>query len=292
MAGVQIMLKFTLSRQYQGIGGSEGLDRGLLVYDDDRLLVEEGMGLGAVALQASGFTFFASLAEMRHDTAADPGTPAPAGEWTAVYSLDRRLVWKVLGRPSVTMTRLLETFVTHGYMKLETAQPKLLAFGARLVRLFRVAASFQPVASRGLVTVTYRAGSDAVDIAAEARWQAPEARLFIMNELSGTLFCKGLADGKTVRPPSGWQRLDGQRALYNPETGLAFMLEERMVPQHVQSTLFWGREVTDQFCWAGFESDLRCPGQSMSGYRFQIRFRRDGCEIEPVTQTGSKEGAQ
>lgn len=76
------MPQYDLTDQYKGFGISQGLDRGLLVYHGDTLLVEEGMGIGACAFQTGGFTYFASTRSIQKDQ----------GTMTMTASLDKKLV--------------------------------------------------------------------------------------------------------------------------------------------------------------------------------------------------------
>jgi len=99
-------LKFDISTQYKGTGVSQGLDRGLLVYDDDILLLEEGMGLGACAFQTGSYTYFTSIKSIKK--AED--------SFKVVGSIDKKLVWKVLGIKSSLLTRTLEYITTNIYM--------------------------------------------------------------------------------------------------------------------------------------------------------------------------------
>jgi len=91
-------LTFLADDRYVGEGVSLGLARGLLGCYRGRNITQEGMGLGAVALRLGPFTYFAGTCETR--TLAE-------GQFTKTFSLDRRLMWSLGKRSSVTLTRAL-----------------------------------------------------------------------------------------------------------------------------------------------------------------------------------------
>ena len=257
-------LKFYISHQYKGTGVSQGLDRGLLVYYDNILLLEEGMGLGACAFQTGGYTYFTSIKSIKK--AED--------SFKVVGSIDKKLVWKVLGIKSSLLTRTLEYITTNIYMKHEKSQELLLQLGQLLRMLFNVKACFVKVPPQGEVRITYelRAHEITVDLSCET--EKKESKLFVLNELGGSIFDKGLINNELSASPSGWQKIEGLCELYSCAHSLAFTIIERYVPANVQSKLYWGREQTsNNYCWAGFESELICSSRKFNNYRYSIKFR-------------------
>jgi hypothetical protein len=261
----EMTLQYEFSEKYRGFGFSTGLQRGLLVYRDGALLVEEGMGLGICAIQTGGFTYFSSVKESSDGD----------GCISAIFELDRKLVWRVCGIRSLVLTRIVEAIVTNSYMKLENKQDKMLRLSALLIRLFRVDASYLAAKPQGQVTVSWRTGPREIEVTVSGQMRRSGGKLFVMNELGGGFFHEAQMDGARTAPPTGWQKLTGRGVLICPAHNLAFSLEERQVPENVQSKLFWGREVAGQINWAGFESELTWTSDHFEGYRYAVKFREE-----------------
>ena len=258
------MLKFDISHEYKGIGISHGLDRGLLVYKDDVLLVEEGMGLGACAIQTDGFTHFTSIKSIEK-----------ANDSFDVLSLiDTRLEWQVLGIRSGYFTKLLEYFTTNIYMKNEKKQREMHKFGGFLRKLFNVKACFVKVPIMGELRVKYEVGNNEIVVDLSCETEKTGSKLFVMNELGGSIFDKGIINGKLVMSPSGWQKMENNSELFSHSHSLAFKIVERNIPDNARSKLFWGREmIKDNYCWAGFESEILWDSNKLENYRYSINFR-------------------
>jgi hypothetical protein len=257
------MLEYRFSDQYRGFGFSEGLERGLLVSHDGTLLVEEGMGLGACALQTGGYTYFASV---REQTAA-------AGGSRQVVDLNRQLVWRIFGRTSRLLTRALEKIATRHYMKNPRRQAGILRLGEVLSRIFRVDASFAGVVPLGQVTLEMTTEGNVIVGTVGCQVKMDGGKLFIMNELGGHYFRGALRKELPIEPPTGWQKMPADAELLCPERSLAFTIEERHVPPGVSSTLFWGREANSRLSWSGFECELTWEGREFSGYQYALKFR-------------------
>ncbi|KNZ42605.1 hypothetical protein [Acetobacterium bakii] len=258
------MLSFDISNQYKGSGVSQGLDRGLLVYDDDILLVEEGMGLGACSFQIGGYTHFTSIKSI-----------SKAGDsFRVVCKIDKKLVWKALGVKSKSLTRSMEFITTNVYMKQEKRQKRLLELGDVLRRIFNVEASFVDVPAQGEVEITYEIRDNAIFVNLNCETKETGSRIFVMNELGGSIFNRGIIDGKIAAPPTGWEKLKGACELYSYVHGLTFTCVQENIPENVTSKLYWGRERTaNNYCWAGFESEIICNSNKFNNYRYSIRFR-------------------
>ena len=257
------MLRFDLSDSYKGIGCSQGLDRGLLVYDEDFLLVEEGMGLGACALQTGGRTYFASMKDFKK-----------AGDsFDAVYSIDMKLEMKILGRNSPLLTIIQEYAAKTIYMKHEKKQAQLLRFAEAFGKLLHVETCFVKVPSLGEVRVKYKLAGDEVTVSVDCEMKKAKSTLFILNELGGSLFDKSIINGMLSSPPSGWQKVKDPCELYSDRNMLSFTVEERHVPDNVTSRLFWGREQILDTCWAGFESEIICESGVFQNYIYSIKLK-------------------
>lgn len=258
------MLTFDISDEYKGTGVSQGLDRGLLVYNDDVLLLEEGMGLGACAIQTYGYTYFTSIKMIRK----------AEGFFTVIHTIDKKLIWSVLGVKSKLFTRTLEYITTNIYMKQEKRQEKLLKLGAVLRKIFNVTASFVNVPTQGEVRITYEVSDNEILVNLSCETKKKQSKLFVMNELGGSVFDKGMINGELTASPSGWQKIAEPSELYSPFHGLAFTITETHIPENVQSTLYWGRELSsNNYCWAGFESEILWDSGEFNNYRYSIKFR-------------------
>ncbi|HWQ44686.1 MAG TPA: hypothetical protein VN373_03340 [Methanosarcina barkeri] len=258
------MLKFDISHHYKGTGVSQGLDRGLIVYSDDILLMEEGMGLGACAFQTDGYTHFTSIKSIKK--AED--------SFEVVGSIDKRLVWTVLGIKSGHLTRALEYITTNIYMKQEKNQELLLQLGQLLRMLFRVNACFDRIPPLGEVRLTYALSANEILVDLSCETAKKGCKLFVLNELGGSIFDKGLINNELSAPPSGWRKIEGLCELYSRAHSLAFTIRERHIPANVESKLYWGREqISNNYCWAGFESELICSSRKFENYRYSIKFR-------------------
>jgi len=258
------MLSFDISKEYKGSGVSQGLERGLLVYNDGILLVEEGMGLGACAVQIGGYTHFTSNKSIYES----------GDSFEVVCKIDKMLIWTIWGMKSKPLTRSLEFITTNIYMKQEKRQNKLLALGNILRKIFNVKASFVNVPTQGEVKITYEIVGNEIFVNLSCETKKTGTKIFVMNELGGSIFNQGIVDGLITPPPTGWEKIAGSCELYSYIQGLTFAFIQKNIPTNVRSTLYWGREQTaSNYCWAGFESELFCSERKFNNYSYSIRFR-------------------
>lgn len=249
---------------YKGTGISQGLDRGLLVYDDEVLLVEEGMGIGACALQANGFTYFTTVRSVKRE-----------GSFVEVESLiDRRLEFSVFGIRSKLITYFQELLATYFYMKQEKRQEQLLMWGHRFMQVFNVKLCFVKTPPLGLVKTRYEIGDDFVTADVSCYTERASGKLFIMNEAGGSKFDRAIVNGEYSNAPSGWQKMESMCELFSDSHSLAFSMDESRVPENVSSSLYWGREHIEGTCsWAGFENEILFTTGNFENYRYSIKFR-------------------
>jgi hypothetical protein len=261
------MLRFEMpdaDKAYKGTGVSLGLDRGLLVYYGGNMLVEEGMGIGACAMQANGYTYFASVKNVKRD-----------GNLIEVeYAIDKRLEYSIFGIKSKLMTKFQEQWATYFYMKFEDIQEKLLRQGDYIKKLFKVELVFAEVPALGVVRTTYEIGENHVHVDVSCTMKEDKFKLFLMNEVGGSIFDRGTSGGEPAKTPTGWCRMPEECELFSETLSLAFKLVERKVPGNVTSRLYWGRELIEGTCsWSGFESEIRCGTGSFENYGYSIVFR-------------------
>jgi len=261
------MLKYEISQTYKGIGVSEGLDRGLLVYNDDVLLVEEGMGLGACAFQTGGLTYFASINDIKNE----------GNSFEVIYNIDKRLELKISGIRSEIITRVQEQIATNIYMKREKSQKKLMILGELLAKILNVDVCFVKVPSIGEVRITYKLDDNCVTMDVNCEIENKTGKLFLMNELGGSIFDQSIIKGEMSTSPSGWQKMKICCELYSEVHSLTFTIIERNIPDNVRSNLYWGREqISNKCCWAGFESEIICDTYKFNNYSYSINFREMG----------------
>jgi len=258
------MLGFDMSTLYKGTGVSQGLDRGLLVYKDDELLLEEGMGMGACAFQTGGYTYFTSIKNIKkvEDT------------FEVICSIDKKLEFEVLGIKSKLFTRVQEYIATNLYMKLEKRQEQLLKIGALIRKILNVKKYYVKVPPMGEVRITYEIVNNDILVDFSCETEQKVSKLFVMNELGGSIFDKSIINGELSFAPSGWQKVERSCELFSPVHSLKFTIEERHVPDNVTSNLYWGREhIINNYCWAGFESEITCDSNKINNYTYSIKFR-------------------
>ncbi len=230
---------------YAGEGISRGLARGLPVYYGDCNLTGEGMGIGSIALRNRDYTYFSREWTDSHED----------GVFQRTFSLDTRMRWSFLGLPSGPLTRLVESGISV-YMRLPRLQDFLLWPVFPIRTLLGVHPLFEPVPPRGQVTFTYRIAGGHVDVRVSPEIPADEgAVLCLLNELSAAWFTAGWDDGRTGRPPPGWERVGSDRlpvSLVDTVHGVRFSLERPAAARSVPLTVYRGREHNGDHCWAGF----------------------------------------
>jgi len=253
-----------MSNQYQGYGFSQGLDRGLLVYHDYALLLEEGMGLGACALQSEGSTYFASINDIKMVN----------GSYHARYSFDRKLEVTVFGIKLHLITRMQEYLVKNFYMNHEKKQDQLLKLGLLFRKFFRVKNCFARVQSLGEVIISYKLCNNEILVNLSCKTEKQGNCLYVMNELGSSFFDQSIQDGEISPPPSGWQKIERPCELYSSIHRLAFAIVERNVPNNVRSSIYWGREhMVNHSCWAGFENEIIIESGELENYQYSVQFR-------------------
>ena len=241
---------FTWDPSYRGEGISIGLSRGLVVLVDGENVTQEGMGLGTAACRHRGFTYFCGNADANHEE---------NGVVRARCRLDRRIMWKMGERQSVLLTRLVES-AADSYMSIPRLQLPLMAVGTLIRRKLRLNPRFAPAPQVAETRIVYAVRGQQVDIECTVRLlRRGTTKVFIMNELGADFFPKGFVKRRMVAPPTGWQALALDPpipALYDPHHELRFSLSSIIVTPAVPFALYWGREKTADYCWAGFEIEV------------------------------------
>lgn len=258
---------------YEGTGRSRGLARGLLVFFGDLNLTGEGMGIGGVAVRDRTCTYFSRSWNDRTDDGDGFGR---------TYTLDTRISWIFMGRPSPLLTRWIESAVG-AYMRLPSLQSLLLRPLPPLRSALGIDSCFETVPPVGEVSVTCAVQGGHVDVRVEVHPPIkPGSTVCLLNELSAEWFSAAVRNREIAPPPPGWEAIDPHDPptyLYDPEHGVRFTLTGPSVSSPAPSRLFWGRERTRDLCWAGFclelgpLEDLQEPLEA----RYDIDFSGDGC---------------
>jgi hypothetical protein len=234
---------------YTGEGRSRGLARGLLVFSGELNLAGEGMGIGTVALRDNNDTFFSRS-----------WTDSTEGDiFRRVFSLDTRMGWRLRGKSSPLLARLIRTGVGI-YTKVPRLQDRILKPSLRLRALFGIEPFFENIPSRGSVTFTYRVNGHQVEIHVGSEVEAkPQEILCLLNELSAAWFTTGWDGTQQVPPPPGWKEVSQEQLpvyLIDPFHGIRFSIDKPAVNPQVPIRIYQGRENTADLCWAGFCIEL------------------------------------
>ena len=238
--------------RYLGDGISAGLSRGLLVTVNGQNIVGEGVGLGSIATRYGGYSYFSRQVTTR---TPDPGT------FVKIFQIETRMTWAYKGRISYPLTRCLE-FIADCYMAMPFLQ-FLVALESPLKSWLSLIPVLEPVTP--LVTAQFMYRIDRVQegrifISCQIRsLNGPLPELFILNELGAATFTHSLTGEVPGSPPFGWRRIPerGGASLYSPEYGLVFSIITGSVVSDADTSLFWGREATENLHWAGFEIRVR-----------------------------------
>lgn len=265
------MLELKFDKNYDGQGISKGIQRGLLPYLNGKLIVQEGMGIGAFAVQCKNRTYFCSIDKITEENTSDKVI-------SVKYQVDRRLDWAFLNKPSSVLTSFLEFIASKCYMKLEAFQGPLLKLGTFFRKIFGIKIAFKKLESLGEINAKYTIKHSEVHIEVDCNLSISNYRLFVMNEIGGELFSQAVSNGYESTPPTGWQCIEKNvdnpqsHMLTSPSVGASFYMQELCVPENLESRLFWGREVSRGYNWAGFESEIICSETGFSGYTYRIGF--------------------
>ena len=249
---------------YPGDGISRGLARGLLVYDGDRNITGEGMGIGSVACRDGESTYFSrSWTDVQED-----------GVLRRTFVLDTRMIWGIRGQPSPILTRGIETGIG-AYMRLPRIQGVLMLAAQHIRPLAGIHPQFEAIPPRGTVTFTYRVTGHEVEVRAEScSLPGPGETLCLLNELSAARFTAGWDGRRPAAPPPGWEAVGPDRlpvSLADPVHGIRFWMDRPSASPGLPLSFFRGRELIGDLCWAGFCIELG-PGGGLRGFP-EVRYR-------------------
>lgn len=264
-------LKFYLDQTYKGLGISQGLARGVQVSFDGQNLVQEGMGLGAIALRSGGLTYFASTS---HVSTSNKHTMA------SQFVIDTAALSGRNGSPAPWWTCLREK-ASSLCAKIPLQQDSILSTGLAIRRLFGVETIYKTIKPRAEAKVQYSVNDSSVQIECQVRLlKSSETQVFIMNELGADYFKAAWQNGSVTKPSLAWEELEPGvplPSLCYPAGNLCFTIQGVTVSNEVPCKIYWGREKTSEHCWAGFAIMLDFSGTPKveATCRYQVNFNRN-----------------
>jgi hypothetical protein len=268
------MLEFDLSTNYKGEGISEGLERGILVFFTGQNLVQEGMGLGTVALRTRNLTYFSKKSRLRKIS---------ANEYVKEFYIDTAMTWKIFNKRSIILTKLLEEFGNFYKKEGVATQELLLNIGIWLRRILGIKSEMTKYRSLGKVNLNYKLLENEVLITVDFSQvlnNNPEnlKLLCILNELGGDFFNKSRISKLILPAPSGWNQIKDPQSLkriklYSDRLKLEFGIEILRNVPNFKIDYFFGRENVANYCWAGFVMEIDLES---------IDYKSEDCLIEYI----------
>ena len=268
------MIEFALSTNYKGEGISEGLERGILVFFDGKNLVQEGMGLGTVALRTKNLTYFSKKSRLIKKS---------ENEYTKEFYIDSIMTWKLFNRRSIFLTKLLEEFGNFYKREGGSTQDLLLNIGVWSRKLFGMKSEMANYRHLGKVIFNYKLLENQVIISVDFSQilkDNPENLKFvcILNELGGDYFNSARIGKKILAAPSGWNEIKDSQSLkmiklYSEGLKLEFGVKVLRNTPNFKINHFFGRENIANYCWAGFVMEIEIGS---------IDYKNEDCLIEYI----------
>jgi len=245
---------------YLGEGISLGIARGILVKYKDVNIVQEGLGIGNVALKSGFMTYFASTCK---------SVQLSKTQFRKTFLVDCVLLWRINGNLSIFVTRVID-ILAQCYMLLPGLQNKLLKTGTLFRNLFKLIPQIIKIAPMAEACFNYSVKEDELYVECKIKSLAGYlSKVFILNELGADYFQNGVKNGRTVLAPTGWNYIKSNSdstAFYNPEYNLSFLIKKINVIDLIPYKVLWGREKTKDFCWAGFEFEFDCRNKKIKSF--------------------------
>lgn len=245
---------------YFGEGISLGIARGILVKYKNRNVVQEGLGIGNLALKNGLMTYFASTCETEQLSKT---------QFRKTFRVDSLLMWRINGKPSIFVTRLID-ILAQCYMLLPGLQNKLLKTGTLLRNLFKLTSQIIKITPLAEANFSYLIKTGKLYVECQiSSLEGYLGKVFILNELGADYFKNGIENGKIIPPPMGWKYIasgPGSVAFYSPDDDFSFLISEINTRDLIPYKVFWGREKAKDLSWAGFELELDCRNKKMKSF--------------------------
>jgi len=245
---------------YLGEGISLGIARGILVKYKGTTIVQEGLGIGNLALKNGLMTYFASTCKT---------VQLSETQFRKTFLVDSVLLWRINGKRSIFVTRVID-MLTQCYMLLPGLQNKLLKTGTLFRNLFKLTPQIIKIAPIAEACFNYSVKEDELNVECKIKSLSGYlSKVFILNELGADYFLNGVKNGKTVPSPTGWNYITSSpdsTAFYNPENNLSFLVKKINVIDLIPYKVLWGREKTKDLSWAGFEFEFDCRNKKLKSF--------------------------
>lgn len=245
---------------YLGEGISLGIVRGILVKYKDTNIVQEGLGIGNLALKNGLMTYFASTCKT---------VQLSETQFRKTFLIDSVLLWQINGKLSIFITRVID-MLAQCYMLLPGLQNKLLKTGTLFRNLFKLTPQIIKIAPVAEACFNYSVEEDELYVECKIESLAGYlSKVFILNELGADYFLNGVKNGKTVSVPTGWNYIKSSpdsTAFYNPDYNLSFLVKKINVIDLIPYKVLWGREKTKDLSWAGFELEFDCRNKKIKSF--------------------------
>ncbi|MCL5069689.1 MAG: hypothetical protein M1308_02140, partial [Actinobacteria bacterium] len=174
---------------YQGEGISLGISRGILVKYKDTSIVQEGTGIGNIALKNGLMTYFPSTCNTVHLSET---------HFRKTFLIDSVMLWQINGKQSKFITRVIE-ILAQCYMRFPPLQNKLLKTGTLFRDLFKLTPQLVKTAPVAEACFNYLVEADEIDVECEVNSLAGYLdKVFISNELGADYFRNGIKNGKII----------------------------------------------------------------------------------------------
>ncbi|MCL5070159.1 MAG: hypothetical protein M1308_04580 [Actinobacteria bacterium] len=245
---------------YLGEGLSLGITRGILVKYKDMNIVQEGLGIGNIALKNGLMTYFASTCSTVQFNET---------QFRKTFLIDSVLLWRINGKISKFITGVID-ILAQCYMLLPGLQNNLLKTGTLLRNLLKLTPQIIKIVPIAEACFNYSVEKDKLYINCKIKSLAGYlSKVFILNELGADYFPNGIKNEKNVSTPTGWNYIKSNpdsTAFYNPEYNLSFLIKKINVTDSIPYKVLWGREKTKDLSWAGFEFEFDCRNKKIKSF--------------------------
>jgi hypothetical protein len=250
-------IKYYSEDSFPGEGISIGISRGILVKHKNKNIVQEGLGIGSLALKNRLTTYFSSTCKTLQLSET---------QFRKTFVIDSIMLWGINGKPSKFITKVVDALAQY-YMMLPLFQNNLLKTGTFFRSLFKLTPQINKIDPIAEATFNYFIEKDELHVECKINSLAGYlSKVFILNELGADFFQKGIGGGKIIPGPTGWEHIaerSESTAFYNPDCNLTFNVGEIETNCTVPFKVFWGREKTKDYCWAGFEFEFDCSNKKL-----------------------------
>lgn len=243
-----------------GEGISLGVARGILVKYKDMNIVQEGTGIGSLALKNGLMTYFPSTCKT---------VQLSETQFRKAFLVDSVMLWQINGKPSIFLTRVID-LLARFYMLSPCLQNKLLKTGTVFRNLLKLTPQMIKTAPMAEACFNYSIEVDELYVECEIKSLTGYLnKVFILNELGADYFQNGIKDEKIISAPSGWEYIAStpdSAILYNPDYNLSFQVKKINIKDPIPYKIFWGREKTKDLSWAGFELEFDCRNKKIKSF--------------------------